>query len=65
MGHDERWRGCLKYLYGGHQADMGDCQVIKALASSQNWIDPVAMREEFYCSAKARKAYADRKPNLV
>ena len=40
--------------------DEGDFQVIKALASSQEWASVSDVSKELDCSTEARKAYVDR-----
>jgi phosphomannomutase len=40
--------------------DAGDFHVIKALASSQEWVNVVEVRRELDLSIKARRAYVDR-----
>ena len=40
--------------------DAGDFQVIKALASSQEWTDPTKVGKELNRSTEARSAYVDR-----
>ena len=45
--------------------DVGDFQVIKALASSQKWVDLSGVGREFDHSAEARKAYVDRVLSFV
>ncbi len=45
--------------------DAGDFQVIKALASSQEWMVVGEAGKEFNCSEKARKAYVDRVLSFV
>ncbi|MDB4593268.1 phosphomannomutase [Paracoccaceae bacterium] len=45
--------------------DAGDFQVIKVLASAQQWVDVDAMGQEFDRSAEARKAYVDRVLSFV
>jgi phosphomannomutase len=45
--------------------DVSDFQVIKALASSQKWVDLSGVGREFDHSAEARKAYVDRVLSFV
>ena len=57
----------MKIIKSGSEPldDKNDFQVIKSLASSQQWLDVAAMGREFDRSADARKAYVERVVSFV